>query len=81
MFTLINYFCDVPGIFHTNSINTKEFSLKWVDSSPPGQNGRHFADDNFKRIFVNEIFCISFRISLKFVPKGSVDNTLVQVMV
>ena len=25
-----------------------------VNSSPPGQNGRHFADDIFKRIFLNE---------------------------
>ena len=40
------------------------------------------ADDIFKGIFVNERFCISIQISLKFVPKGSVDNksALVQVM-
>ena len=24
-----------------------------VNSSPPGQNGRHFADDMFKCIFLN----------------------------
>ena len=24
----------------------------WFNSSPPGQNGRHFADDNFNRIFL-----------------------------
>ena len=28
-------------------------------SSPPEQNGRHFADDIFKCIFMNEKFCIS----------------------
>ena len=28
------------------------------DSSPPGQNGRRFADDIFRWIFVNEKFCI-----------------------
>ena len=39
----------------------------------PGQNGRDFADDIFKCIFVNEKFCISIRISLKFVPNGPVD--------
>ena len=45
-----------------------------VNSSPPGQNGRHFADDIFKRIFFNEKFRILIKISLKFVPKGSIDN-------
>ena len=29
-----------------------------VNSSPPGQNGRHFADDIFSCIFTNEKFCI-----------------------
>ena len=41
---------------------------------PPGQNGRHFADDIFRCIFVNEKFCILIWISLKFVPKGPIDN-------
>ena len=42
-----------------------------VNSSPPGQNGRHVADD----IFIwNEKFCILIRISLKFVVKGPIDN-------
>ena len=40
------------------------------------------ADDIFKRIFVNENVCISIKISLKFVPKGSINNiaALVQIM-
>ena len=41
---------------------------------PPGQNGHHFADDIFRCIFVNEKFCILIKISLKFVPKGLIDN-------
>ena len=45
-----------------------------VNSSPPGQNGRHIADDIFRCIFENEKFCILIKISLKFVPKGSIDN-------
>ena len=47
----------------------------------PGQNGLHFADDNFKGILMNEKFFISIRISLKFVLKSPIDNkaTLVQV--
>ena len=39
-----------------------------------GQNGRHFSNDIFICIFINEKFCILIRISLKFVPKGPVDN-------
>ena len=45
-----------------------------INSSPPGQNGRQFADDSLKCIFVNEKFCILIEISLKFVPKGPIDN-------
>ena len=46
------------------------------------QNGRRFADDTFKRIFLNENGRISIQISLKFVPKGSINNipALVQIM-
>ena len=32
------------------------------------------ADDAFKYIFVNEEFCFSIHISLKFVPKGPIDH-------
>ena len=40
------------------------------------------ADDIFKSNFLNENVRISIKISLKFVPKGPIDNksTLVQVM-
>ena len=40
------------------------------------------ADDIFKWIFLNEKFCISIWILLKFVPKGPINNStaLVQVM-
>ena len=53
-----------------------------VNSSPSEQNGRHFADDIFKRIFLNGNVGISIKISLKFVPKGPINNksALVQVM-
>ena len=46
------------------------------------QNGRHFADDIFKRIFLNENIWISISIPLKFVPKGPINNipALVQIM-
>ena len=45
------------------------------NSSPSRQNGCNFADDIFRRIlFVNEKFFILIQISLKFVPKGPIDN-------
>ena len=46
------------------------------------QNGRHFADDTFKPIFLNEKIRISIKISLKFVPKVPINNipALVQIM-
>ena len=48
----------------------------------PRQNGRHFADDIFKCIFLNENVWIRFKISLKFVPQGPINNipALVQIM-
>ena len=48
----------------------------------PRQHGRHFADGTFKRIFLNKNVEISIKISLKFVPKGRINNisALVQVM-
>ena len=48
----------------------------------PRQNGRHFTDDTFKRIFMNENVIIFIKISLKFVPGGPINNihALVQIM-
>ena len=36
--------------------------------------GRHFPDDIFKCIFLNENVLISIKISLKFVPQGQINN-------
>ena len=46
------------------------------------QNGRHFTDDIFKCIFLNENVLIPIKISLKFVPKGQINKipVLVQIM-
>ena len=48
----------------------------------PRQNGRHFADDTFKRISMNENVRISINISSKLVPKGLINNipAMVQIM-
>ena len=49
----------------------------------PRQNGRQFTDGIFKYIFLNENVWIPIKISLKFVPKGPINNipSLVQIMV
>ena len=53
-----------------------------INTLRPRQNGRHFADDIFKRIFLNENVWIPNRISLKLVPSGQTNNipALVQTM-
>ena len=66
-----------------------EFGLKFhwslflrLQTLGPRQNGLYFADDTFKRIFLNENARIWIEISLKFVPKGPINNSpaLVQIM-
>ena len=48
----------------------------------PRQNGRHFPDDIFKCIFLNENVWISIKIPVKFVHKGPINNipALFQIM-
>ena len=79
------------GSNFTNVLNTscENGYYVWVPQDPtdvkslrPRQNGRRFADDTFKRIFLNEIVWISIKISLKFVPRVPINNipALVQIM-
>ena len=53
-----------------------------INTLRPRQNGRHFADDTFNRIFVNVNVRMSIKFSLKFVPKDPINNipSLVQIM-
>ena len=55
---------------------------QWVNTMRPKQNGHCFPDDIFQCIFLNENIWISMNISLKFVPKGPINNipALVQIM-
>ena len=57
-------------------------TYRWVNKLRLRQNGRYFADDTFKGIFLNEKVRILIKISLKFVPKGPIINipALVQIM-
>ena len=45
------------------------------------QNRHHFADDIFKCIFFNENAWILIQISLKFVPKGPINNIPASVQI
>ena len=67
-----NGVCEISFLFRSQGVKTLR----------PRQNGRHFADDIFKCIFLNENAWILIKISLKFVPKGSINNipALVQIM-
>ena len=53
-----------------------------INTLRPIQNGRHSPDDIFSSIFLNEKVWTLIKISLKFVPKGPIDNipALVQIM-
>ena len=55
---------------------------RWVNTLRPRQHGRHFPDDIFKSVFLNDNVWILIKISLKFVPKGLINNipALVQIM-
>ena len=61
---------------------THTYQSDFINTLRPTQNGRHFADDVFKCIFLNEDVWIPNQISLKFVPKGPINNipALVQIM-
>ena len=64
--------------------NTHQYTFWWLCRliSPLDKMAAMFADDIYKCAFMNEKLCILIRISLKFVPKSSIDNksALVQVM-
>ena len=57
-------------------------TLSYFNTLRPRQDGRHFPDDIFKSIFFNGNCCIWIQISLKYVPKGPINNSpaLVQKM-
>ena len=62
----------------------KDKIMRWciLNTLRPRQDGHHFPDDIFKCIFLNANVYISIKISLKFVPKGPINNipALVQIM-
>ena len=61
-------------IYILNQMSLKFISWGPVNTLRPRRNAPHFADDTFKRMFLNENARISIKISLKFVPKGPINN-------
>ena len=81
-----------PGTLYSNQVTATHFKIA-VPAMASGwhgpfntlrlrQDGCHFPDDIFKRIFLNENAWILFTISLNFVPKGPINNipSSVQIM-
>ena len=68
--------------WHRKGTRHYQWWPRWFNTVRPRQNDRHFADDTYKRIFVNENVRISIKISLKFVPKVPINNipAMVQIM-
>ena len=66
----------IPVMNYFNSLRLR------LNTFRPRQNGSHFADDIFNCIFLNENVWIPIKISMKFVPKGPVNNipALVQII-
>ena len=57
---------DLVAMFRHNA----SFDAEVFNTLRPRQNGRHFPDDIFTWIFLNENVWIAIKISLKFVPWG-----------
>ena len=60
--------------FQSQFINPCEMSPYTLNKLSPRQNGRHFPDDIFKRIFLN--LNVWINISLKLFLRGSINNIL-----
>ena len=69
--TVVN--CCIPSGTDTFN-NLPQSEILMFNTLRPRQNGRHFTDNIFNRIFVNENVRISIEFSLKFVPKGPINN-------
>ena len=76
----ITHKLDILNIIYTQQPTLPNISQATVsiiysfNTLRPRQNGRHFADDTFQRIFMNKNVKISINISLKFVPQGPINN-------
>ena len=58
----------------SNALWKWQHILTYSDTLMLRQNGRHFPDNILKCIFLNDNVWISINLSLKFVPKGQINN-------
>ena len=80
------YICDVKLGFCTQFLllrqNIETDLIYFCNILRQRQNGRHFPDDIFKCIFLNENVSVAIKIILGFVTKGRINNipALFQIM-
>ena len=74
-------FYNLIGKFTINLFIYFIYVINAINTLRPGQDGRNYPDDIFKCIFLNESVWISIKISLKFVPKGPINNILSLVQI
>ena len=70
-----------PNTIKWNFIGAYVHIIKKINYLRPRENGRLFADDTFKRIFLNENIRISTKNSMHFVPKGRINNIPALVLI
>ena len=77
-----NIICEMRAILSRGDGLTLQVPVPYINTLRSRKHGRHFADDTFKRIFLNENVRISTNNSLNIVPKGSINNipAVVQIM-
>ena len=75
------WMCSIWHSIQYQPTTTGQHPQHCINSLRPRQNGRHSADDIFKRIFLNENIRISIKISLKFVSKGLIKNIPALVLI
>ena len=75
------YLCHIMDN-HQYGCPSFDYGYLWFNKLRPRQQRRHFADDIFKCILLNENVMISFKISLMFIPKGPINTipALVEMM-
>ena len=61
-------------LVHMRTCVTEADIYGMLNSLRPRQDGCHFPDDILKCIFLKENVSISIKISLKFIPKGPINN-------
>ena len=67
-------FSSRPQCLKQSSAVSNHLGMTWVNTMRLRQNGRHFPDNIFKCIFLNENVKILIKISLKIVPKCPINN-------